>query len=134
MAATRNDRPVRPVETAETSGDVQAFLRKVAAAPAPATGGSRGRLMFAMDATASRQPAWDRACHIQSEMFHSTSTIGGLDVQLVFYRGYGECKASPWVSDAATLARKMTGVPVSAAGRRSAASSPMRPRNAAPSA
>ena len=110
MAVTRNDRPVRPVETAETSGDVQAFLRKVAAAPAPATGGSRGRLMFAMDATASRQPAWDRACHIQSEMFHSTSAIGGLDVQLVLYRGYGECKASPWVSDAATLARKMTGV------------------------
>src|SRR3546814_15791444 len=109
MAGERDKTPARPAETAP-SADVQAFLRKVAATPSPGAGASRGRLMFALDATASRQPTWDRACRIQAEMFHATAAIGGLDVQLVFYRGFGECKASPWVSDAAALARKMTAV------------------------
>src|SRR5262249_60455098 len=58
----------------------------------------RGRLIFALDATASREPTWDRACQIQAEMFQATESLGGLDVQLVFYRGLGECKASRWLS------------------------------------
>src|SRR5262245_23084506 len=43
----------------------------------------RGRLIFALDATASRQPTWDTACTLQGEMF---CEIGGLDLQLVYYR------------------------------------------------
>ena len=73
-------------------------------------GSARGRLIFAMDATASRQPSWDRACKHQSELFRAAEELGGLDVQLVFYRGFMECRASPWTSDAATLRRKMTSV------------------------
>ncbi|NBC33695.1 MAG: VWA domain-containing protein [Alphaproteobacteria bacterium] len=90
--------------------DVDAFLKKIAATPAPRTDGRRGRLVFAMDATASREPTWDRACHLQGEMFEATTALGGLDVQLVFYRGFRECKASPWVSDSRALLQRMTAV------------------------
>ena len=89
--------------------DVDAFLRKVAAAPAPATAG-RGRLLFAMDATASRRPTWDTACHIQAEMFKETQALGGLEVQLAWYRGFGEFEASAWLQDSESLLRRMTGV------------------------
>ncbi|HYG87980.1 MAG TPA: VWA domain-containing protein [Azospirillum sp.] len=94
-----------------SQADVDAFLRRVAAIPpAHAAGARRGRLMFAMDATASREPTWDRACRIQGEMFEATSALGGLDVQLVFYRGFRDCQASPWVSNAQDLLRRMTAV------------------------
>ncbi|AWK85265.1 hypothetical protein [Azospirillum thermophilum] len=82
--------------------EVEAFLRQVAAVPRPATG-RRGRLVFAMDATASRQPTWDQACRIQGEMFEATAALGGLDIQLVYYRGFGECRAGRWVGDADSL-------------------------------
>ena len=90
--------------------EVDAFLRKLAVTPAPNKSGGRGRLIFAMDATASRQPTWDRACHIQGEMFEATKSLGGLDVQLVYFRGFGECRASPWVSDTSQLLKRMTAV------------------------
>jgi hypothetical protein len=70
--------------------------------PAAQTG-QRGRLIFALDATMSRQPLWDTACSLQADMFRETSAIGGLDVQLVYYRGLGECRASRWVFDARQL-------------------------------
>lgn len=99
-------------EKGSQSGDVEAFLRRVSATPAPATGrsGRRGRLIFAIDATASRQPTWDRAARIQGDMFLATRDIGGLDLQLAFYRGFGEFKASPWLTDSERLARMMSGV------------------------
>jgi hypothetical protein len=98
-----------------SSSEVDAFLRKLAAAPSPGpTGGpgtaARGRLIFAMDATASREPTWDRASHLQAEMFKETEALGGLEVQLIYYRGFGECKASPWVAESSKLLRFMTGV------------------------
>ncbi|HLI13218.1 MAG TPA: VWA domain-containing protein [Alphaproteobacteria bacterium] len=86
------------------------FLAEAARVPAPRTDGCRGRLLFAMDATASREPSWDRACQIQGEMFLATEALGGLEVQLVFYRGFGECKASPWVTSADALVRRMSAV------------------------
>jgi hypothetical protein len=70
----------------------------------------RGRLIFALDATASRQPTWDAAAQLQSEMFATVAAIGGLDVQLVFYRGYGECSAARWQSNAQALAAIMARV------------------------
>lgn len=90
--------------------EVDDFLAKVAAAPAPKPAGQRGRLIFAMDATMSREPVWDNACQIQGEMFRETALLGGLDVQLVYYRGFGECRASKWVSDPKALLRLMTSV------------------------
>ncbi len=89
---------------------VSAFLAKVAATPAVKSASGRGRLLFAMDATASREPSWDQACHLQAEMFQATDGLGGLEVQLAFFRGFGECKSSPWVSTSGELVRRMTKV------------------------
>jgi hypothetical protein len=89
------------------SADVEAFLRDLEHAPKARPAGGRGRLIFALDATASRQPAWDRACRLQGEMFEATAALGGLDVKLVYYRGFNECKASRWLRDAGELHRVM---------------------------
>lgn len=91
--------------------EVEAFLRQVATTrPRGKVAGARGRLIFGLDATASRQPTWDRAMHLQAEMFSEAAALGGLDVQLVFYRGFGECKASKWHSEGEGLLRAMTAV------------------------
>jgi hypothetical protein len=67
----------------------------------------RGRLVFGLDATASRQPTWDMAAKLQDEMFRSVAGVGGLDVQLVYFRGLGECVASKWISDPRSLTSMM---------------------------
>lgn len=89
--------------------NVAAFLDKV---KTMAVGGAKGqgRLVFAMDATMSRQPTWDRALSIQSQMFSETKRAGSLQVQLVYFRGFNECKASKWVGNPDALARLMTAV------------------------
>jgi hypothetical protein len=90
--------------------EIDAFLEKARAlsssAPRPAPG-TRGRLVFALDATLSRQPTWDIACQLQADMFREAAAIGGLDIQLVYYRGMRECRASRWISDGHTLANLM---------------------------
>jgi hypothetical protein len=91
-------------------GDIDAFIQKVRTMPQLRPAAERGRLIFAMDATASREPSWDHACRIQGEMFEATAALGGLEIQLVFYRGFRECKASRWLSSAAALHRAMRGV------------------------
>lgn len=94
-------------------GDAVAeFLRQAAQVPAPArkAGETRGRLIFALDATASRQPAWDQAARIQGEMFAATRSLGGLELQLAFFRGLDEFRVGPWVADAGELARLMASV------------------------
>ena len=93
-----------------TSAAVAAFLDKVKSTPVLRTTGGAGRLMFAMDATASREPTWDRACKLQSEMFTATQGIGALEIQLAWYRGIGEFDSSPWVANSAELVRRMTAV------------------------
>src|SRR4051812_14324608 len=93
--------------TARSSGaEGDEFLRRGAAMPHARPAG-QGRPLFALDATASPQRTWDRACRLQGEMFEATAALGGLAIQLVFYRGFGECKASRWVSTAAELHRVM---------------------------
>jgi hypothetical protein len=89
---------------------VETFLKEVAQTPPPPPGSGRARLIFAMDATASREPTWDRACQVQGQMFLETAALGGLDVQLVYYRGFDECRASRWVDNPSDLVRLMTGV------------------------
>lgn len=98
------------VQGGERSADVDAFLKKVAATPRVMPAGTRGRLLFAMDATASREASWDMACQIQGDMFAETATLGGLDVQLAYYRGFREFRATPWVSSSADLIPYMTRV------------------------
>jgi len=90
--------------------EVAEFLRKVAATPAQRAGGSNGRLIFAIDATASRQPTWDRASHLQHEMFEEAAAIGGLELQVAFFRGFGEFRATRWTADSKALIRPMSRV------------------------
>jgi hypothetical protein len=78
------------------------------------TAGARGRLVFSLDATMSRQPTWDSAMALQAEMFDEAAKVGSLDVQLVYYRGFGECRASKWVGNSAALRDLMTGINVRA--------------------
>jgi len=106
--ADRDKLPEKKVP--ERATDVDAFLKKLAAMPAVRPAGPRGRLIFALDATASRQPTWDRACELQAEMFAEAASLGGLDIQLVYYRGFGEFEASEWLGQSAELTRQMTGV------------------------
>src|SRR5262245_10030644 len=90
--------------------EVDAFLDRLhSRAPVQSTGG-RGRLIFAMDATMSRQPTWDLALGLQADMFRAVKEVGGLDVQLVYFRGLNETRASKWVGDPEALARLMTRV------------------------
>jgi len=113
MAKSPDDRAPAPVgqgtPPAETSSraEIDAFLERVRTIERTAPTGSRGRLIFALDATMSRQPTWDTACKLQSEMFLEAQAIGGLDVQLVYFRGMNECRASRWVSEPAALAALM---------------------------
>jgi hypothetical protein len=74
---------------------------------APAAAADIGRLIFAMDATMSRQPTWDLALSLQGDMFSAVKEVGGLAVQLVYFRGAGECRASRWVADADALSSLM---------------------------
>jgi hypothetical protein len=104
------DKDEKSLPTQQNADQVSDFLARVAATPAVKSAGGRGRLLFAMDATASREPSWDQACHLQAEMFHATDGLGGLEVQLVFFRGFGECKSSPWVWTSDELVRRMTKV------------------------
>jgi hypothetical protein len=103
------DRTPAPTEgrnepaSASSRADIDAFLNQVKSLGPATSSGQRGRLVFALDATMSRQPLWDTACSLQADMFRETSAIGGLDVQLVYYRGLAECRASRWVSDARQL-------------------------------
>jgi len=92
--------------TSTMGAEVDAFLAKIRGLSIqPAANG--GRLIFALDATASRQPTWDTACQLQAEMFREAAAIGSLSVQLVYYRGLSECRASRWVSQPEQLSGLM---------------------------
>src|SRR5262245_49194961 len=71
---------------------------------------SRGRLIFALDATASREPTWDLASQLQATMFEEATRIGSLDVQLVYYRGVDEVRHTSWFADAHELVRRMSAI------------------------
>ncbi|MDR3464406.1 MAG: VWA domain-containing protein [Xanthobacteraceae bacterium] len=90
-----------------TSAEIAEFVARVRAVAPPQVATGRGRLIFALDATMSRQPTWDLACQLQADMFREAGSIGGLDVRLVYFRGLDECRASPWIADTAQLSRLM---------------------------
>ncbi len=87
---------------------VEAFLE--AAASLPATRAQAGRLIFALDATASRQHLWDQACQIQGDMFAEAGKLGGLRIQLCYFRGRHEFQALAWTPDGEHLAHHMAEV------------------------
>jgi hypothetical protein len=98
-----------PQAQTSASEDIAAFVAK-ARAMSPHAAGAKGRLVFALDATMSRQPTWDMACALQADMFREAAALGSLDIRLVYYRGLNECRASAWISDSAHLAKLMGGI------------------------
>ena len=93
---------------ASSRPQIAEFIERVRALGPAAAAGGRGRLIFALDATMSRQPTWDSACTLQADMFREAAKTGGLDIQLVYFRGLGECRASGWVAGAEKLAALMS--------------------------
>jgi hypothetical protein len=89
-----------------SSSEIGAFLKSAGEAAVSQS----GRLIFALDATMSRQPTWDQAATIQASMFDAVGKAGGLSVQLVLFRGIDECRASKWVINAAALRDLMLGI------------------------
>lgn len=103
--------PEQHITGQQSSADeVAHFIQKMKSVTPEAGTGTRGRLIFAMDATMSRQPTWDMALKLQADMFLTVKSIGGLDVQLIYFRSFDECRASKWVGEPDMLARLMTGV------------------------
>jgi hypothetical protein len=103
-----DDRTKAPAPTSKRA-EIDAFLQKVKSLGAASVAqGARGRLIFALDATMSRQPTWDTACALQADMFHEAAATGGLDIQLVYFRGLTECRASSWVAGSEKLASLMS--------------------------
>jgi len=94
--------------TPSPRSEIETFLAQVKALTPTTAPGQRGRLIFALDATMSRQPTWDSACQLQADMFREAAATGGLDIQLVYFRGLGECGASKWVAESARLAELMS--------------------------
>jgi hypothetical protein len=88
-----------PVATASPT-KLDLFLDRLAAR------GPSGRLLFGLDATMSRQPTWDQACELQAEMFREAAAVGGLEIQVAYYRG-NECRKSGWMTDADQLGKAM---------------------------
>ncbi|MCX7305321.1 MAG: VWA domain-containing protein [Hyphomicrobiales bacterium] len=104
--------PANVPEKRSSSGEIDVFVRQAKAVAATRAAG--GRLILALDATMSRQPTWDLACTLQAQMFDAVGQTGGkagpLGVQLVYFRGLGECRASKFVNDTAALKRLMTDI------------------------
>lgn len=102
--ASTTDRNASPAEAADA--EVAAFAAAVRALGPKPQGAAR--LIFALDATMSRQPTWDAACTLQARLFEAAAKVGGLQVQLVYFRGVGETRASRWLADPAELTRIMS--------------------------
>jgi hypothetical protein len=106
--APTSDRASERTPAAARRSEVDAFLSRVKALGSAASPGQRGRLIFALDATMSRQPTWDTACRLQADMFREAAAVGGLAIQLVYYRGLAECRASSWIAEAERLGPLMS--------------------------
>jgi hypothetical protein len=108
MAHDDSKLPRQPTTTGTQS--VDAFLRRAQDAPLPVAGRTSARLLFAIDATASRQPTWDLATELHAALFDEVARLGNITVQLAYFRGIGEFVASPWLATAEELKQRMLGV------------------------
>jgi len=90
-----------------SNNDVLQFLSKVASLPKIS---GDARLILSLDATASRQGTWDVASQLQNEMFLSAQSLGGLNVQLCYFRGFGDFFNSDWQGNADDILRIMSSI------------------------
>ncbi|PCH59887.1 MAG: hypothetical protein COC19_06590 [SAR86 cluster bacterium] len=108
MSKSANKQANKNNKTLSSSGDVKNFLAKVNSLPTATQ--ANARLVFSLDATASRQASWDQACHLQTQMFLSTQALGSLQIQLCYFRGFKQFFYSDWQTDSAGLLRLMSGI------------------------
>jgi hypothetical protein len=106
----------RPIERAlqsrkDPSGkaSVDQFLAEVSGARIPSMRPTQ-RMLFGIDATASRQPTWDLACELHAELFVAAARAGNLAIQLCYYRGLNEFVASQWATTSNQLCEQMISV------------------------
>jgi hypothetical protein len=86
---------------------VDAFLAEMAAVRRLKPASRPGRLIFALDATASREPTWRGASRLQAQMFEVAAKIGRLAIQVCYYQGFDGFEALPWHTEAKALRREM---------------------------
>lgn len=92
----------KALKKVSTSAEIDGFIKRSATLPL-STSNKRGRLLFALDATASREPTWDSASDLQCRMFANTKALGSLSVQLCYFFGYKQFKYTPWLEDSMRL-------------------------------
>ena len=103
---TRTEKEAKELRERSSAKEIASFLKVAGEVAKPRS----GRLIFALDATMSRQPTWDRAMVHQASMFDAVGKTGELAVQLVYFRGLDECRASKWVVNAKALRNLMLGI------------------------
>ncbi|WP_428035871.1 VWA domain-containing protein [Amphritea sp.] len=96
------------LSTVSSHQEIEEFLKQAQQLAVPAQGNAR--MIFALDATASRERTWDHACHLQSEMFLQTRELGKLAIQLCHYGGLNSFSASEWLLDTNSLLSRMNSV------------------------
>lgn len=100
--------------TTSSSQELDTFIEQLNKAPVPVSTAEKGKILFALDATASRQPTWDHASHLQNSMFIEAGKLGGLALQLCYFRGFNDFQHSDWLTDADRLLQIMSRVHCSA--------------------
>lgn len=98
----------RPPSRIASRGEIQAFLGRHRAVSTFAD--RQPRLLFAVDATASRQPTWNIARRLQADMFRAVGDSTSLAVQLCYYRGFQEFRTTDWLHNTEALAAAMARV------------------------
>ncbi len=93
---------------------VDAFLKKAEQTRAVASVREKqpaGRLIFALDATASREATWDQASQLQADMFLAVQNLDSgqhqLAVQLCYFKGYAGFYKTDWFRESAPLLKVM---------------------------
>lgn len=89
--------------------NVDQFLARVERAKPPASRATH-RIIFALDATASREPTWDLACSLHAELFEVARDAGNISVQLVYYLGIGGFEHTRWSTSPSSLLSEMSAV------------------------
>ncbi len=102
-------RDLQPTRAQTTQTSVDQFLVDASRTKMPAER-STHRLLFAIDATASRQPTWDLACELHAELFAEAARAGNIAIQLCYYRGLNEFVASRWATTPDQLRDQMISV------------------------
>jgi hypothetical protein len=107
IARNGNNEPAKSLD--ERLAAMNAALERLGIAkPTPAR--PPGRLIVALDLTGSREASLKQARIATAAMFDAIKQVGAIQVQLVYYRGLLECRASKWHAAATEVTKPMLGL------------------------